>query len=449
MAYSIGIIGTGYVGLVTGTCLAETGNSVLCIDVDPEKVERLRAGEVPIYEPGLGHLLERNIREQRIRFSTDVVEAVRDCMILMLCLPTPPDEDGSADLSYVLAASSRIATLLNELDVNDRRIIINKSTVPVGTTAAIDRTMRDIAPDRQFDVVSNPEFLSEGFAVEDFMKPDRVIVGTTSPYAAEILRDLYEPFVREGNPVLIFDEKSAEVAKYAANAFLATKISFMNDLSEYCEAVGANIELVRIGMGPDPRIGKMFLFAGVGYGGSCFPKDVKAIAHAARLAGTPLEIVEATQDVNHRQVHRFVDRIIARFDGHVAGRVFAVWGLAFKPDTDDVREAPSFVVIDRLLQLGATVQAYDPEAMLTSRRVLGDRITYATSANEAARNADALVVVTEWGEFRKPNWRILKERLLRPLVFDGRNIYELDDMLAEGIEYHSVGRPSVGAISLD
>lgn len=448
MAYSIGIIGTGYVGLVTGTCLAETGNSVLCIDVDPEKVELLRAGEVPIYEPGLGHLLERNIREKRIRFSTDVVEAVRSCTILMLCLPTPPDEDGSADLSYVLAASARIAALLNELDVTDRRIIINKSTVPVGTTAAIDRTMREIAPDRLFDVVSNPEFLSEGFAVEDFMKPDRVIVGTTSPYAAEILRDLYEPFVREGNPVLIFDEKSAEVAKYAANAFLATKISFMNDLSEYCEVVGANIELVRIGMGPDPRIGKMFLFAGVGYGGSCFPKDVKAIAHAARTAGTPLEIVEATQEVNHRQVHRFVDRIISRFDGHVAGRVFALWGLAFKPNTDDVREAPSFVVIDRLLELGATVQAYDPEAMHTSRRVLGERITYATSALDAARNADALVIVTEWGEFRKPNWQLLKERLLRPLVFDGRNIYELDDMHAEGFEYHSVGRPSIGATSL-
>ena len=448
MAYSIGIIGTGYVGLVTGTCLAETGNNVLCIDVDPAKVEILRRGEVPIYEPGLDVLLERNIREKRIRFSTDVTEAVRDCSILMLCLPTPPGEDGSADLSYVLSASATIARLLNEMDITEHRIVVNKSTVPVGTTAAIDSTMRAVAPDRSFDVVSNPEFLSEGFAVDDFMKPDRVIVGTSSVYAEQIMRDLYEPFVREGNPVLVFDEKSAEIAKYAANAYLATKISFMNDLSEYCEAVGANIELVRLGMGPDPRIGKMFLFAGVGYGGSCFPKDVKAIAHSARTMGTPLEIVEAVEDVNHRQVHRFVDRILARFDGHVRGRVFALWGLAFKPNTDDVREAPSFVVIERLRQAGATIQAYDPEAIETTRRVLGDAITYASSAMDAVRGADALVIVTEWGEFRKPKWSLVKERLLRPLIFDGRNMYDLEDMSAEGIEYHSVGRPSVGPVAL-
>lgn len=449
MAYAIGVIGTGYVGLVTGTCLAETGNSVLCIDVDPAKVDTLRRGEVPIYEPGLEIILERNIREERIRFSTDLVEAVRSCGILMLCLPTPPDEDGSADLSYVLQASTDIAGLLNTLDITDRRIIVNKSTVPVGTTAAIDAAMRRVAPDRAFDVVSNPEFLSEGFAVEEFMRPDRVIIGTRSPYAEQIMRDLYEPFVREGNPIFVFDEKSAEVAKYAANSFLATKISFMNDLSEYCEAVGADIELVRTGMGPDPRIGKMFLFAGVGYGGSCFPKDVKALAHAARSAGTPLEIVEAVQDVNQRQVQRFVDRVIARFDGHVRGRVFALWGLAFKPNTDDVREAPAFAVIQRLLEAGATVQGYDPEAAATSRRVLGDTITYAATALDALRNADALVIVTEWAEFRKPKWSAIKERLLRPLIFDGRNIYDLEDMEAEGIEYHSVGRPTVARTLLD
>jgi UDPglucose 6-dehydrogenase len=295
--------------------------------------------------------------------------------------------------------------------------------------------------------MSNPEFLREGFAVEDFMKPDRVIVGTRSPYAEQIMRDLYEPFVRDGNPIYVFDEKSAEVAKYAANAFLATKISFMNDLSAYCEAVGADIERVRIGIGADERIGKRFLFAGIGYGGSCFPKDVKAIMHAARSAGTPLEILEAVHHVNHRQVARFVDRIIARFDGHVRGRKVALWGLAFKPNTDDVREAPAFAIIDRLLQAGASVVAYDPEATETTRRVIGDTVTYARSSMEAVEGADVLVIATEWNEFANPDWARVIRSMIRPLVFDGRNMYDPDDMIAEGIEYHSIGRGVVGPIS--
>lgn len=444
MSHSIGVIGTGYVGLVTGTCLAEAGNSVLCIDVDAAKVERLRRGEVPIYEPGLEHLLERNHREGRLQFSLDLTEAVRTCRILMLCLPTPPDEDGSADLSYVLSAAERIAEIINELNLTEPRIVVNKSTVPVGTTAAISAVMRRVAPTRQIEVVSNPEFLREGFAVEDFMKPDRVIVGTSNPYAEQIMRDLYEPFVREGGPIYVFDEKSAEVAKYAANAFLATKISFMNDLSEYCEAVGADIERVRVGIGADDRIGKRFLFAGIGYGGSCFPKDVKAIMHAARQAGTPLEIIEAVHHVNHRQVQRFVDRIVARFDGRMNGRVIALWGLAFKPNTDDVREAPAFVVIDRLLEAGASVVAYDPEAVETTRRAIGDRITYAASALDAVRGADALVIATEWNEFANPDWQRVTTSMLRPLVFDGRNMYDPDEMIAEGIEYHSIGRGVAG-----
>lgn len=442
MSYSIGVIGTGYVGLVTGTCLAETGNNVLCIDIDPRKIEMLRNGELPIYEPGLQHYLERNVREQRLRFSLDVAEAVRSCSILMLCLPTPPGEDGSADLQYVLSAANTIAELMNTLDIKDPRILINKSTVPVGTCERVTQIVRTVAPDREIHVVSNPEFLREGFAVEDFMKPDRVVVGTSSPYAEEIMRDLYEPFVRSGNPIYVFDEKSAEVTKYAANSFLATKISFMNDLSAYCETVGADIEKIRIGIGADARIGKRFLFAGVGFGGSCFPKDVKAIVHAARQAGTPLDILEAVGRVNKQQVDRFVRRIVQRFDGVLEGRVIALWGLAFKPNTDDVRDAPAFAIIDAVLSMGATVQAYDPEARETTRRVYGDRITYATSPYDACEGADVLVIATEWNEFRKPDWKRLCTALVRPLVFDGRNIFDVEDMLAEGIEYHSIGRGS-------
>jgi len=442
MSYSIGVIGTGYVGLVTGTCLAETGNMVHCIDIDPTKIEMLRNGQLPIYEPGLQHYLERNVREKRLRFSLDLEEAVRSCTLLMLCLPTPPGGDGSADLQYVLAATRTIGELMNSLDITEPRIIINKSTVPVGTCELVRSILLDVAPTRDHHVVSNPEFLREGFAVEDFMKPDRVVVGTSSPYAEEIMRDLYEPFVRSGNPIYVFDEKSAEVTKYAANAFLATKISFMNDLSAYCETVGADVEKIRIGIGADDRIGKRFLFAGVGYGGSCFPKDVKAIVYAARQAGTPLEILEAVGRVNAHQVERFVERLRIRFDGILEGRVLALWGLAFKPNTDDVRDAPAFAIIDAVLAQGATVRAYDPEARDTTRRVYADAITYASSPYDACDGADALVIATEWNEFRKPDWSRLKSLLVRPLVFDGRNIFDVDDMLAEGVEYHSIGRAS-------
>ena len=443
MSYRIAVIGTGYVGLVTGTCLADVGNNVLCIDVDPQKVALLQRGEVPIYEPGLDHVLERNVREKRIRFSLDLAEAVATCELLMFCLPTPPGKDGQADLEMVMTTAVRVAQLLNELDITEPRIVINKSTVPVGTAARVASIFAEYAPTRRVDVVSNPEFLREGFAVDDFMKPDRVVVGTSSQYAAEVLRDVYEPFVRTGAPILVFDEKSAEVTKYAANAFLAVKISFMNDLSEYCEHVGADIEKIRLGIGTDGRIGKRFLFSGIGYGGSCFPKDVKAIIHAANEVGSPLEIVEATKHVNDRQVLRFIDRILRRFDGMMSERVVALWGLSFKPNTDDVREAPALVIVNALLQAGATVQVYDPEAIETARRILGNRVTYCETNYDALAGADALVIATEWNEFRKPDMPRVKSLLNRPLIFDGRNMYEPEDMAANGFEYHSVGRASV------
>ena len=443
MSYRIAVIGTGYVGLVTGTCLADVGNDVLCIDVDPEKVALLQRGEVPIYEPGLDHVLERNVREKRIRFSLDLAEAVATCELLMFCLPTPPGKDGQADLEMVMTTAVRVAQLLNELDITEPRIVINKSTVPVGTAARVTSIFAEYAPTRHVDVVSNPEFLREGFAVDDFMKPDRVVVGTSSQYAAEVLRDVYEPFVQTSAPILVFDEKSAEVTKYAANAFLAVKISFMNDLSEYCEHVGADIEKIRLGIGTDGRIGKRFLFSGIGYGGSCFPKDVKAIIHAANEVGSPLEIVEATKHVNDRQVRRFIDRILRRFDGMMRGRVVALWGLSFKPNTDDVREAPALVIVNALLEAGATVQVYDPEAIETARRILGNRVTYCETSYDALAGADALVIATEWNEFRKPDMPRVKSLLNRPLIFDGRNMYEPEDMAADGFEYHSVGRASV------
>lgn len=443
MSYSIGVIGTGYVGLVTGTCLAEVGNTVVCVDVDPEKVAQLSSGVPTIYERGLDQVLERNVREQRIRFTLDLSEAVLSCSIIMLCLPTPPGKDGQADLAAVEHVAAEIAHRIEQDDVRESRIIVNKSTVPVGTTQRVREIMKNIAPHRDVYVVSNPEFLREGFAVEDFMKPGRVIVGTEEPYAREIMRDLYQPFVRGGSPIYVFDERSAEVAKYAANAFLAVKISFMNDLSEYCEVVGADIENVRLGIGSDDRIGRRFLFAGLGYGGSCFPKDVQAIIHSARTVDAPLEIVEATQHVNRHQVERFVDRLRARFDHALGGRDVALWGLAFKPNTDDVREAPAFAVISALLADGARIHAYDPEARANAQRFFGDRIRFADTMYEAVRDADVLVIATEWNEFRNPNFDRLRSSMVRPLIFDGRNLYSLDEMAAEGFEYHSVGRASV------
>ncbi len=442
MSHKVAVIGTGYVGLVTGACLADVGNDVLCIDVDPAKIERMKRGDVPIYEPGLDVVLNRTIREGRIRFSLDLRVAVQECEFLMLCLPTPPGKDGQADLDMVISAANRVAELLNELDVTHPRIVVNKSTVPVGTAALVQGIFDRVAPTRRVHVVSNPEFLREGFAVEDFMRPDRIVVGTSSSLAADLMESLYRPFTDRGATLLIFDEKSSEVTKYAANSFLATKISFMNDLSEYCEAVGADIENIRVGIGIDPRIGNRFLYAGIGYGGSCFPKDVKAIIHAASEAGTPLEVIQAAKIVNDHQVRRFTGRVVARFDGDMSGKRVALWGLAFKPDTDDVREAPSFVIIDRLLSEGAQIVAFDPEARVTAQRVIGDRVTYADDAYSALQGADVLVIATEWQEFRDPDFTRMRRQLAAPIIFDGRNIYDPQQMGERGFEYHSVGRGS-------
>ncbi len=441
MSYSIGVIGTGYVGLVSGTCFAESGNTVLCVDIDAAKVEKLQNGILPIYEPDLDHLLERNVNKNRLHFTTDLAQAVHQCPILFLCLPTPPDEDGSADLQYVLQAAADIAHIIERDGIAGPRILVNKSTVPVGTTEKVRSVVRGITS-VVVEVVSNPEFLREGFAVEDFMKPDRVVVGTSSKYAEDTMRDLYEPFVRSGNPIYVMDEKSAEITKYAANSFLAMRISFMNDLSNYCEAVGADIENVRIGIGSDSRIGKRFLFSGIGYGGSCFPKDVKALIHSTNLAEKPLKIMKAVEEVNYDQIERFTNRIIDRF-GSVAGKHFALWGLAFKPNTDDTREAPAFKIIERLLSEGATVSAYDPEATENTRRIFGERITYAASASETLTNADALLIATEWNEFRKPDFAAVKNALSEPIIFDGRNLYELQTMENAGFEYHSIGRRTI------
>lgn len=449
MAYTIGIIGTGYVGLVTGTCFAETGNTVICVDIDATKVEKLSSGEVTIYEPGLEYLFERNIREKRLRFTTNLEEAVESAQILFLCLPTPPDEDGSADLKHVLGAASTIGSILSQKNIRDFKVIVNKSTVPVGTSDKVREKILQAAPKAHFDVVSNPEFLREGFAVEDFMKPDRIVIGTANRQSGDLMRDLYEPFTRTGNPIYVLDTKSAEIAKYAANAFLAMRISFMNELSGYCETVGADIESVRLAIGADNRIGKRFLFAGVGYGGSCFPKDVRALKTSAEQVGINLGLVKATEQANFHQTNRFVERIMTRFGGNIAGKKFAVWGIAFKPNTDDTREAPSFTIIERLLQASAHLSAYDPEAIEGAQRYFGnrfpsERLSFAEGMYECAEGADALIIVTEWNEFRKPDLNKLKSQMNAALVFDGRNLFDVQKMGNAGFEYHSIGRGSVG-----
>lgn len=446
MAYTIGIIGTGYVGLVTGTCFAETGNTVICVDIDAKKVEKLRSGVVTIYEPGLEYLFERNIREKRLHFTTNLEEAVERAQILFLCLPTPPDEDGSADLKHVLGAAGTIGSIMTEKHITDFKIIVNKSTVPVGTSDKVRDKILETAPEAHFDVVSNPEFLREGFAVEDFMKPDRIVVGTSNPQSSELMRDLYEPFTRSGNPIFVLDTKSAEIAKYAANAFLAMRISFMNELSGYCETVGADIESVRMAIGADNRIGKRFLFAGVGYGGSCFPKDVRALKTSAQQVGINLALVQATEEANVHQTNRFVERILTRFQGNLSGKHFAVWGIAFKPNTDDTREAPAFIVIDRLLEAGASVSAYDPEAIEGAKHYYGsrfaDRLRYAEGTYECVKGADALIIITEWSEFRKPDTKRLLSDMKQPIIFDGRNLFDVQKMGDAGFEYHSIGRAS-------
>jgi UDPglucose 6-dehydrogenase len=411
--------------------------------VDAEKVSMIQAGKSPIYEPGLEILLERNVREQRLIVTQDLRAAVRTCTMLFLCLPTPPNEDGSADLHYVLEVATQIAQIVKEEDIRDGRIIITRSTVPVGTAVRVRSVVDAVTKDHPISIASNPEFLREGFAVEDTMKPERVVIGTRDQQVRELLCDIYEPFVSNGNPIFVMDEKSAEVTKYAANSFLATKISFMNDLSAYCETVGVDIENVRLGIGSDSRIGKRFIFPGVGYGGSCFPKDVKALIHSAREAGTPMRIVEAVEDVNHTQIERFIGRVVKRLGPDLSGMRIAIWGLAFKPNTDDIREAPALVIIDELLALGARVRAFDPEAMEHVRSIYGNRITLCNKMYEALEGADCLAIMTEWNEFRTPDYDQIGTLLREKVIFDGRNVYDTEQMKELGFQYISIGRPKV------
>ncbi|MBT3647899.1 MAG: UDP-glucose/GDP-mannose dehydrogenase family protein [Flavobacteriales bacterium] len=436
---NIGVVGTGYVGLVTGTCLAEMGNHVVCVDIDEVKVKKMKNGEVPIYEPHLDNLFERNISQGRLSFSTNLQDAVDHASILFLALPTPPGADGSADLQYILKVAEDLGNILTEYT-----IVIDKSTVPVGTAdkvrAAIEKNYAG-----EFDVVSNPEFLREGFAVDDFLKPDRVVIGTDSDRARSILDDLFKPFVRQGNPILFMDEKSAEMTKYAANSFLATKISFMNEIANLCEIIGADVDKVRIGIGSDTRIGNRFLFPGIGYGGSCFPKDVQAIVKTANDNDYSLKILESVIQVNEDQKTVLLPSILDYYEGDLSGKHFAMWGLAFKPDTDDIREAPALYIIEKLLERGATVTAYDPEAMGNVKKVVGDKISYAQNEYDALPDADALIICTEWSVFRTPEFSELDKKLKNKTIFDGRNLYSIESMEKRGYYYKSIGRRTVTA----
>ncbi len=433
---NIAVVGTGYVGLVTGTCFAETGNHVTCVDIDKEKVQRMKDGQVPIYEPHLDVLFERNIRQGRLKFTTDLKSAIDGAQIIFLALPTPPGEDGSADLKYVLGVADDLGKI-----ITDYKVIVDKSTVPVGTAEKVQAAVAKHAR-VPFDVVSNPEFLREGFAVDDFLKPDRVVVGTESARARKVMEDLYKPFVRQGNPIIFMDERSAELTKYAANAFLAAKITFMNEIANFCERVGADVDKVRIGMGSDTRIGKRFLFPGIGYGGSCFPKDVQALAKSGSDAGYEFDIIRSVMEVNERQKTTLTDKIKKHY-GDIRGKHFAMWGLAFKPDTDDIREAPALYMIDALVEAGATVTAFDPEAMPNVKKVKGDKVSFATDEYEALNGADALIIATEWALFRTPDFKRVSETLKDRTIFDGRNLYELDEMRDLGFHYVSVGRNAV------
>ncbi len=443
---NVGIVGTGYVGLVTGVCLAERGSRVLCVDSDPEIVRKLSSGEVTIFEPGLEEIYQRNLKKGRISFTGDLKSAVLSSEVIFLCLPTPPDEDGSADLKYILGVADGIGKILAGRSGAGYKVIVDKSTVPVGTSEKVDAAIRrHLDGAFEFDVVSNPEFLREGFAVEDFLRPERVVIGSRSRRAIALLTDLYEPFLPAGSSVIVMDEKSAEVTKYAANSFLAMKISYMNDLANFCDAVGADIEQVREGIGSDSRIGKRYLFPGLGYGGSCLPKDVRALLRSAQDAGTPLTILQSVEEINQEQRRRFYRKIERHFRGNLEGLRAAVWGLAFKPNTDDVREAPVFHILDSLLAAGASVVVFDPEAMKRVQARYGDRLEYAESSYGALQGADALVVVTEWNEFRKPDLGLMKTLMRQPVIFDGRNIYDPAKMRERGFAYHSIGRKSLEA----
>jgi len=432
----IAVVGTGYVGLVTGTCFAESGNTVTCVDIDSTKVEHMRRGHVPIYEPGLEEIFQRNSKEGRLSFTTDLAEAVKTAEIIFLALPTPPNEDGSADLSYILGVAKELGVLLKHYT-----IIINKSTVPVGTAEKVSVAIAKTATE-DYDVVSNPEFLREGLAVEDFMKPDRVVIGTKSDKARKILARLYAPFVRQGNPVYFMDERSSEMTKYAANAFLATKISFMNEMANLSELVGADIDSVRLGMGSDPRIGNKFLYAGIGYGGSCFPKDVRALEQIAQNSDYDFKILKSVNEVNDRQKHVLSKRVKVQYGDNLKGKKFALWGLAFKPDTDDIREAPSIYIIEDLLAAGATIAAYDPEASdhVSKKYQNQPNVEIVSDKYEALEDADALIIATEWSVFRSPDFDRIKKTLKEPIIFDGRNLYDVEDMKQRGFVYKSIGR---------
>jgi UDPglucose 6-dehydrogenase len=447
---NIAVVGTGYVGLVTGTCFAETGNNVICVDINAEKVEKMKNGFVPIYEPGLEILFHRNTKQGRLHFTTNLKEAVDHAEIIFLALPTPPGGDGSADLSYILGAAKDIAQIITSY-----KVIVDKSTVPVGTAEKVGAVMKKVLIERTekgsfpsgegqdgafFDVVSNPEFLREGVAVEDFLKPDRVVIGSSSEKANKFMKQLYEPFVRQGNPIIFMDERSAEMTKYAANSYLATRISFMNEIANLCEAVGADVDKVRTGMGSDARIGKRFLFPGIGYGGSCFPKDVQALAMTAEENNYDFKILKSVMEVNDLQKERMGIKVKHYYNNDLAGKTFALWGLAFKPNTDDIREAPALEIIDELLDAGAKIRCFDPEAMENVKAIYGDKIYFAHDQYDTLVDADALLIATEWNVFRTPSFDVLKKLLKKPVIFDGRNLYDLEVVASEGFYYNSIGR---------
>jgi UDPglucose 6-dehydrogenase len=439
----IAVVGTGYVGLVTGTCFAETGNHVICVDIDKNKIDKLSSGQITIYEPGLEKLFLRNQKEGRLNFTTNLAEGIKDAAIIFLALPTPPGEDGSADLKYILGVANDLGKLI---DANDYKVIIDKSTVPVGTADKVKAAIiNNGGMESSFSVVSNPEFLREGVAVDDFMKPDRVVIGTDSEKAKKILNDLYAPFVRQGNPIIFMDEKSAELTKYAANSFLATKITFMNEIALLCEKLGADVDMVRKGIGSDERIGKRFLFPGIGYGGSCFPKDVQALVKSAAEVNYDFKILDAVIDVNEKQKLHLMPKINAYFDNSLSGKHFALWGLAFKPNTDDIREAPALYLIDALTAAGATVCAYDPEAIenVKNQTEQGKKATFSATQYEALQNADALIIATEWSEFRTPEFEKISSLLKNKAIFDGRNLFDLAQMEGLGYHYESVGRKAI------
>jgi UDPglucose 6-dehydrogenase len=434
----IAVVGTGYVGLVTGTCFAETGNNVTCIDINEQKIQSLKNGELPIFEPDLDVIFDRNTKEGRLNFTTSLAEGIEGAKVIFLALPTPPGEDGSADLKYILQVAKDLGPLLKSYTV-----IVDKSTVPVGTADKVHAAMAEKASLELFDVVSNPEFLREGVAVEDFLKPERVVIGASSEKAREVMGRLYEPFVRQGNPIIFMDERSAEMTKYAANAFLATKISFMNEVANLCERVGADVDNVRRGIGTDSRIGKRFLFPGIGYGGSCFPKDVQALHFTANENKYDFKILDAVMEVNNEQRKKFFQKILNYFNGDLKGKTIALWGLAFKPNTDDIREAPAIYLIEEFLKQGAKVKAYDPEAMNNVKAIFNDKVAFATDQYNALEGADFLVIATEWNTFRSPDFAKIKSMLSTNVIFDGRNLYDLSEMAEQGFYYYSIGRSEV------